>query len=393
MVDTPSDDAIPSGHADDATPRRWPWLVLVLILVLIAIGARWSYLSLRDHDQRRADIEAENQALRARLETLAATLDKIREGQQRLSQRLDSANATNQVLREELLGMGERAGLLEDAVARLAQSRMSGESLLRLNEAEFLLSMGAERLALYGDAHTALSAYALAEGALAELDDPALATLRQTLTQEILQLRQMPADPRPPLRAELASLAAQVASLPASRAGEVALADADSSRIARLIGQLVTIRRVDPKAAPLGHAQRQAGLAAIALQFELAQAALAQPDAEAFGAALDRITQTAAALLDTQSAGYSAWAARLAAARDTSLLPTPPVLGATLRELRSLRAARGVGGAALHLPPPPAPTATPALERPTPAPAEPSDVEPSPSDEPAPAVEPVGAPR
>ena len=42
--------------------------------------------------------------------------------------------------------MGERAALLEDAVARLSQSRVSGDALLRLNEAEFLLSMGSEQL-------------------------------------------------------------------------------------------------------------------------------------------------------------------------------------------------------------------------------------------------------
>lgn len=359
MADIDSTDSPPPTDAGASTPRRWPWLLLAIVLVLVAVGARWAFLSLRQSDDQRAETQAENEILRARLADIDRALDQLREGQQRLSQRLDSSSATNQVLREELLGMGERAGLLEDAVARLAQSRMSGESLLRLNEAEFLLAMGAERLSLYADVGAAIQAYSLAEGALAELDDPALATLRQTLAQELIQLRQMPPDPRPPLRAELATLAGELPQLPSSRSGEVPLASPDSSRLAQLLGQLVTVRRVGTQADPLGPAQHQAALAAMALQFELAQTALARPDAAAFQAALDRIAQSGQALFDEGSPAVVDWQARLSAARNTPLLPTPPVLGATLRELRSLRAARSVSTSVPLKPLPPPPVAPP----------------------------------
>ncbi|HPA00695.1 MAG TPA: uroporphyrinogen-III C-methyltransferase [Chiayiivirga sp.] len=355
-TDTPAPD--PTGTTG---PRRWPWLVL--LLALFAVGARWGYLSLRAEDADRAQAKVELETLRARLTDIDRSLEQIREAQQRFSQRLDAANGTNQVLREELLGMGERAGLLEDAVARLAQSRMSGESLMRLNEAEFLLAMGAERLALYGDAGTAIQAYSLAEDALAELDDPALATLRQTLTQELIQLRDMPPDPRPPLRAELTALAQALPQLPDANRGEVARNAPDGSRLARLLGQIVTVRRVDPATTPLGPAQRQAALAAIALQFELAQAALARPDADAFRAVLDRIEQAARTLFDSSSPALTQWLQRLTHARETALLPTPPVLGATLRELRALRAARSLrGGTPLRLAPLPHAPAHPASD-------------------------------
>ena len=115
--------------------------------------------------------------------------------------------------------MGERAALLEDAVARLADNRLRGEVMLRLNEAEFLLLLGEERLRLFGDVPAAIQAYNLSEAALASLDDPVLATLRQTLAQEILALRSVPADPRPAIRAELSTLSASLDQLPASRAG------------------------------------------------------------------------------------------------------------------------------------------------------------------------------
>ncbi len=359
MTDTDATHSISPADTGARAPRRWPWVLLALVLVLAAIGARWGVLSLRQSDGQHAEMRAENEALRARLADFDRAIDQLREGQQRLSQRLDSSSATNQVLREELLGMGERAGLLEDAVARLAQSRMSGESLLRLNEAEFLLAMGAERLSLYADVGAAIQAYSLAEGTLSELDDPALATLRQTLAQELIQLRQVPPDPRPSLRAELAVLAGVLTQLPSSRAGEHPLAGPDSSRLAQLLGQLVTVRRVGTQADPLGPAQQQAALAAMSLQFELAQAALARPDAAAFQASLDRITDSGEALFDTSSPAVADWLSRLAIARDTALLPTPPVLGATLRELRSLRAARSVGSSVTIRPVPPSPPAAP----------------------------------
>lgn len=350
-----TDDTVNDIPATDApaTPRRWPWVVALLTLFAIAALALLAIRAVRDASGEQAGMRAQTQVLDERLQALERGLEQVREGQQRLSQRLDSSTATNQVLREELLGMGERAGLLEDAVARLAQSRMSGDSVLRLNEAEFLLSMGAERLSLYADVPSAIQALTLAEGTLAGLDDPALATLRQTLAQELIQLRELPPDPRPRLRAELAALAGQLAALPASHADAVALAAPEDSRIRQLLGQLVTVRRVDPQASLLGPAQRQAALAAIALQLDLAQAALARPDEEAFRAALDRIEQGATGLFDTGADTVTRWFARLAQLRRAELSPELPALGATLRELRGLRAMRQVGsGEAMRLPPP-----------------------------------------
>ena len=107
----------------------------------------------------------------------------------------------HQVIAPTLAGMGERASLLEDAVARLADNRLRGEVSLRLNEAEFLLLLGEERLRLFDDSNAAIQAYSLADAALAGLDDPVLATVRQTLAQELATLRAVPPDSRAARRA------------------------------------------------------------------------------------------------------------------------------------------------------------------------------------------------
>ena len=265
-------------------------------------------------------------------------MEQQRQQQQQTTQRLDSANATNKVLREELLGMGERASLLEDAVARLAQNRMGGDTALRLNETEFLLTMGAARLHLFADPKATIAAFSLAEEALAGLDDPTLATLRQTLAEELHQLRSLPPDPRDAVRQELAALQTQLASLPPP--SEHAQETADPSRLSQLLGRLVTIRRYDPDTSLLGPSQRQAALTTLALQLELAQVALSRADEPAFRGTLDQVTQSMPRLFDANDGKVADWIKRLDVVRAGSLSPELPALGATLRELRNLRTVR-----------------------------------------------------
>lgn len=370
-----ADAASAAPKLENPRPRHWPWLLALLILCGSAILALWAIHALREASADRARMQAQIEASVAQLQRVEQGLDKTRQEQQRLTQRLDAATATNKVLREELLGMGERAGLLEDAVARLAQSRMGGDTALRLNEAEFLLATGAARLNLYGDASGTIVAFSLAEDVLAGLEDPALATLRQTLAQELNQLREMPADPRNDIRSELATLAAQLTNLPAAPGSEPPAATATDSRLGQLLARLVTVRRYDPQASLLGPSQRQAALATVALQLELAQSALNQPDVIAFRTALERVQNAMAGLFDPTDAEVAHWSARLTQLRKAELTAELPAVGATLRELRNLRSVRQAqSGTRLHLPPVPEPdqpassSAAPAVA-PTPNPA------------------------
>jgi uroporphyrin-3 C-methyltransferase len=318
----------------------WRWILVLLVLFVLAGLGWWQWQRMQHSEQRANAWEGTSQRLEERIADLETDLENTRRTQRSLDTRASDNAATNRVLREELLGMGERATVLEEAVARLAETRLRGEMILRLNETEFLLLLGEERLRLFGDPAAAMQAFALADSALAGLNDPVLATLRQTLAQELAALRQMPADVRPAMRAELARLADEVARLPATRAGEVATTDANDSRLMRLLSQLVTIRRLDQRDALLGPAQREAALAGLKLQLELAQAALARPDPAAFAHALNQASVGVARLFDSTDADVVRLQAALARLRDTPLVTELPVLGATLRELRGLRAAR-----------------------------------------------------
>ena len=395
-------DATPPTAAPPKAPRRGGGARVLAVLVLLALIAwlGWTFWN-RSQTQARdaAAWQQESTALRERIETLDTALSQLRRAQQANADRLDATAATNRVLREELLGMGERAALLEDAVARLADQRLRGETVLRLNEAEFLLLLGAERLRLFGDPASAIQAFALAEASLASLDDPALAILRQTLAQELIELRSVPPDPRPQLRAELSALSTSLASLPPTRHGEIVATDARDSRLARLLSQLVTVRHVSERDAVLGPVQRDAALAAVRLQLELAQAALARPDPDAFRTAIAQVREASGRLFDRNETAGAAYFARLDSIAKANLLPELPALGATLGELRGLRATRTVGqDDAVPAPAAPSDTATlqdsatPALPTPpsgTPAqsgaPAPTSNVPPLPDVERAPA--------
>ena len=103
--------------------------------------------------------------------TTGAELDALKRTLDSETKRHTDSDALGKSLREEVLGLSERAGLIEDALRNLAERHDDGETSLRLGEAEFLLRLGAERHRLFRDPTGAATAFELADGVLAELDD------------------------------------------------------------------------------------------------------------------------------------------------------------------------------------------------------------------------------
>jgi len=354
----PADAPAPTRAA--APRRRSVWPLLVLILLAGAGGAAWwawstqqaLQLAEREQGEWRGLIEE----LRVQQQALERELSVLRDRQRSLDTRLGDSASSQRVLREEVLAVGERAVLLEDAIARLAQSRQEGAQAMLLEEAEFLLLMGEERLVLFRDPAAAIRALGLADVALAGLQEPVYATLRQTLAQEVAGLRALPPDPLPAARSAIGGLLADLATLPAPDA-EATPADGQS-RLAALLGQLVTIRKLDADGAPLDPLTRSARRAALALQLQLGLAALERGDLAGWHSALaiGREALSARELFASSDPRVQAHA-RALAALDADPAPTPAI-GATLRELRGLRATRRLGTPAL--PAVPAATAAPA---------------------------------
>ena len=305
------------------------WLLLLLALPLAGWLGWRAWQSQRDEQRLQAASQLH------RVEALESRIDALRRGQRAQAQRLQQADATNRVLRDELLGIAQRAALLEDSLDRLADPERSGAQALRLDEVELLLAQGRQRLQLAGDLDGARRLYALAAQLLDGIADPAYLGLRQVLTQERAALDALGADPKAVAAGRLEAFAAALPALPLR---EDADARARQPWWRRVFGRIVDVRRSDAALA-VDPADRRAGYAALQLELTLARACIERRDTDGYRAALAR-TDAWLQRLWPPSAAQRGQRARLRALRALPLAVELPTLGSTLEQLRSRRAAR-----------------------------------------------------
>jgi uroporphyrin-3 C-methyltransferase len=305
------------------------WL---LALALLAAAAwfgwhQWQARVLRQHD---AEAQSAQQ-----LSALEARVEALRADQRAQAQRLQQGDATNRVLRDELLGIGQRAALLEDSVSKLADPERNGAQALRLDELEIVLGLAQERLQLAGDLDGARRGYALASGLLDGVHDPAYLSLRQSLVQERSALDALGDDPRAVAAGRLQAFAASLPTLPLAAPTVV---DVQAPWWRRAFARIVDVRHADTAVA-IEPGDRAAGLAALQLELTLAQAAVERRDHAGYDAALARADAWATRLWP-DSPSLRQQRARLRALRALPLAIALPTLGTTLQQLRSMRAAK-----------------------------------------------------
>ena len=298
------------------------WALFALLLVVAGMFG-WQHWQAREQQQRSL-AEQQRTALDARV-------DMLLQAQRAQAQRLQQAEATNRVLRDELLGIGQRAALLEDSVSKLADPDRHGAQSLRLDEIELLLGIGQQRLRLDDDIDGARRALALAAPLLDGLDDPAYLNLRQTLAQEQAALQALGADPRIHANALLERIADGIA-------GSAPPQPAPSLRepwYQRLLGRLVH-RQPTASAGLQQRPDRDAALAALQVEFSLARAAVERRDTAGFHNALTRIDGWLQRLL-AGSAGLPQKRRLLAELQALPLRMESPLAGTSLQQLRALR--------------------------------------------------------
>ena len=327
-----SDDPDPVTDASPpvSPPRKRAAIVWLLVLLLLALlGWRgwqaWQARLAREHD--RADESAQQwQALDARI-------DALRSDQRAQVQRLQQADAINRVLRDELLGIGQRAALLEDSVRKLADPERHGAQALRLDEVELLLGQGEQRLRLTGDLDGARRAYALAAGVLAGVDDPGYLNLRQALVQERAALDALGADPKALAAGRLDAFAATLLMpTPAPAISANAL-----PWWRRAFAHIVEVRPSN-RTVVVDGADRAAAFAALQLELALARTAIERRDEDAFRAALARADGWLLRLWP-DSLALRHRRAQLQALRALPLTLKLPTLGSTRQQLQALRVA------------------------------------------------------
>lgn len=315
--------------APSRTSRAWVLWAIVIVLLAGAGAYGWQQWQARALRERESALDA-----RQRLDAVDGRIDAIRRDQRAQLQRLQQADATNRVLRDELLGIGQRAALIEDTVSKLADPDRHGAQALRLDEAELLLTLAQQRLAIAGDLDGARRAYVLAGHVLEGIDDPAYLSLRQTLQQEIAGLEALGTEPRVQVMTRLDAFAQRAMSSPS--ADNVATGEPQAPWWRRAFATLVDVRPSD-RAVAVQPADRIAAMAGLQLEISLARAAAERRDEAGLRAALAR----ADGWLTRLSPDSPALRQQRAQLKDIAAQPLSlslPTLGSTLAQLRQLRA-------------------------------------------------------
>lgn len=341
-MDTPDDvlPALPTPPALNVAPtvksRRGDVLATYLIAwVALGVGgiALWCNLTTDTTSRLGTDTL---QALHSEIDATHRRIEQANRDREALRQRLADAEGVNKSLREEVLGVIERARVLEGAVTNLAEKRLSGRDALLLNEAEMLLLLSKERFELFSDPQTALAGYRLADSALAAVDDPSFVTVRETLSLEQNALTSLREPSVAAGIAELERLRDQLDGFPVITSTETAQ---EASRLRRLLSQFV---RVSHDAAPIASRDRALGRALLVLDLRVAEAALLARDLVTFRASITRIQNVLIQQYDPNAPTVRA--AHTALSRLSSAdAPPPPELGAALKELRNLRSIHTLG--------------------------------------------------
>jgi len=308
-------------------PGALAWLIVLLALALLGWRG-WAWWQ-----ARLAGEQAQANASAQQWQALDARIDALRRDQRAQAQRLQQSDATNRVLRDELLGIGQRAALLEDSVRKLADPDRHGSQALRLDEVELLLGQGEQRLRLDGDLDGARRAYALAAGVLDGVDDPAYLNLRQALVQERAALDALGADPKSLAAGRLDAFAATLAQPPSTTSP----ADAQASWWQRAFARIVQVQPTQGAVA-VGGSARSAAFAALQLELALARSAVERRDAAAYRAALARADGWLQRLWPP-SPELRQRRAQLQALRALPLTLALPTLGSTRQQLQALRTA------------------------------------------------------
>lgn len=335
-VAAPAPAALPTSRPVPVAPRRGGAIALALLLALLALGLA-GYVAWRQWQQAQGSASDDRTlaGLDARVGHLEDTLDTVGDERTLLRQRLGDAEQVNRGLREELLGQSERLRNLEDAVAKLSEKSLSGHDAMLLDETGTLLRMGQQRYVLFHDAQGAADAYALADQALAAVNDGAFSGVRQSIAAEREALEQSV----PHTRAidTLQQLRGALDTLPLKPQDRPADAQPGAwARIRRALGSVVSVQR--DNGAPLAVADARFARELTALDLAQAQAALLAADVDAAHAAIARAQASLAAQFDTADPAVAHAQAQLASLASTVKPATPVELGAALAELRNLRA-------------------------------------------------------
>lgn len=304
--------------------------------------------------------------LRARVGQMEQQARSAQDQRARLQQRLATEASVGSALRAQTQALSQRVVQLENAVAQLSRQRLSAHDAMLLDDAETLLRLGRQRYQLFGDGQGALQAYTAAAQALAAVDDPIFADVRQAVEAERAQLAATHPATRQSALAALQRLRGRWNALPLKSLDQPTAGHRNAWQ--RAWHALANVIRVDRVPHGANAATQDPAVARQLGRLDLAeaQAALLASDSATSHAALERAQAIVEARFDGGDAGVQQAQATLKRLLAQTAKPTATVqLGTALEQLEDLRAVHAIAPAANSTVAPAAPT-LPAASRSTP---------------------------
>lgn len=326
-------DSPPPPTPERARPHTG---LLVLVVALLSALVYFAYTRLLKTPQGATQMQPELsiEALDRRLLAAEQALAALQAERRTLQQRLDESTDRNNLLRDEMLGISERAGLIEDSIRELGAGARNTQETLRVGEAEMLLGIARERWLLSGDLSGTIQAMELAAAAITGLKGTQWLNLRQTVAQELAAFRAVEADPRAIARGELDALEDLLPQLPKAVAN-APVGKADGNGFRQLLDALVQIQPTGQQNL-ISPSERQAALTALRLEIGNARVALQLHQDAEFKRSVMRIEQWLTRLYAPTPA-LQERRARLRATAAAPLSVSVPLSGSSLLELRRLK--------------------------------------------------------
>ncbi|MCF7752598.1 uroporphyrinogen-III C-methyltransferase [Bacillus subtilis subsp. subtilis] len=310
--------------------RSLRWIVPLAVVLVMAAAVAWGWTRWQAEQARAAQRQAD---AGLQLQGLVDSVDALRRDQRSTSQRVQDAAATNRVLRDEMLGLSQRNALLEDNLAKLADSTRHGAQALQLEETELLLGQAAQRLAYADDVDGAKRLYALAATTLADVPGNEYLNLRQALMQERNAVDALGPGVRATTTTQLAAFAKALEQVPEQV--DAGAASATTPWWHQVLAPFVSITPTRTQG-PLTDAERVAGWDSLQLELTLARAAVERGDQDGFTHAVDRVALWLPRLWP-DSPALRERRVELQQLRTRVLHPAVPELGSTLQQLRAMR--------------------------------------------------------
>ncbi|MEO6172562.1 MAG: uroporphyrinogen-III C-methyltransferase, partial [Arenimonas sp.] len=259
-------------------------MLLGAIIVSLAFWQPWAKPATPASDT----VDLSPEALDARLLATEQQLSRAQRLQQSLEKKLADAQSRTGLLRDEVLGVNQRAAILEENVLEMAKQQNDSKQSVQLEALELLLILADARIRVDGDLPGALRAMRLANEVASDMRDPQMINMRQSLLQE-MQALSSTSDRKPLAAGELDALEASLPQLSARLPGQTDTSSKPNRNgLQRLLDAMVQVRSADEQSL-LGATDRSAAEAALTLEIALARSALNKRDNSSFQASVLRI--------------------------------------------------------------------------------------------------------